>query len=47
VSHRLDRAADRERIGLRARISLNDHTPPRQVNRIGQAMFRPLFFNPG
>jgi hypothetical protein len=34
------------RIGLWARIILNDHTPPRQVNRIGQAMFRPLFFNP-
>src|SRR5262249_39707478 len=27
-------------------ISLHDHVPPRQVNRIGQAMFRPLFFNP-
>jgi len=34
------------RISLWARISLNDHIPPRQVNRIGQAMFRPLFFNP-
>jgi Domain of unknown function (DUF4331) len=34
------------RVGLWARISLCDHTPPRQVNRIGQAMFRPLFFNP-
>jgi hypothetical protein len=34
------------RISLWARISLNDHSPPRQVNRIGQAMFRPLFFNP-
>jgi len=28
-----------------ARISVLDHVPPRQVNRIGQAMFRPLFFN--
>src|SRR5262249_54767485 len=34
------------RIGLWARINLADHVPQRQVNRIGQAMFRPLFFNP-
>jgi Domain of unknown function (DUF4331) len=34
------------RISLWARISLYDHIPQRQVNRIGQAMFRPLFFNP-
>jgi hypothetical protein len=33
-------------IGLWARVSLNGHGPQRQVNRIGQAMFRPLFFNP-
>ena len=41
-----DAALGRTRIGLWARISLYDHVPPRQVNRIGQAMFRPLFFNP-
>jgi Domain of unknown function (DUF4331) len=41
-----DAALGGARIGLWARISLYDHTPPRQVNRIGQAMFRPLFFNP-
>src|SRR5262249_15911943 len=34
------------RIGLWGRINLADHVPQRQVNRIGQAMFRPLFFNP-
>src|SRR5262249_14727654 len=34
------------RIGLWGRINLDDHVPHRQVNRIGQAMFRPLFFNP-
>jgi Domain of unknown function (DUF4331) len=34
------------RIALWARISLYGHAPQRQVNRIGQAMFRPLFFNP-
>jgi hypothetical protein len=33
-------------IALWARISLHGHTPQRQVNRIGQAMLRPLFFNP-
>jgi len=32
--------------GLWARISLDSHVRPRQVHRIGQAMFRPLFFNP-
>jgi len=41
-----DAALGSTRLGLWARICLNDHTPPRQVNRIGQAMFRPLFFNP-
>jgi len=41
-----DAALGGARIGLWARISLDDHIPPRQVNRIGQAMFRPLFFNP-
>jgi Domain of unknown function (DUF4331) len=34
------------RIALWARISLHDHSPQRQVNRIGQAMLRPLFFYP-
>ena len=36
------------RISLWARISLcgDDHSPQRQVSRIGQAMLRPLFFNP-
>jgi hypothetical protein len=34
------------RVGLWVRISLYGHIPQRQVNRIGQAMFRPLFFNP-
>ena len=34
------------RISLWGRINLDDHVPQRQVNRIGQAMFRPLFFNP-
>jgi hypothetical protein len=41
-----DESLGSARIGLWGRISLDDHTPPRQVNRIGQAMFRPLFFNP-
>jgi Domain of unknown function (DUF4331) len=41
-----DAAFRSTRIGLWARISLCDHTPQRQVNRTGQAMFRPLFFNP-
>ena len=41
-----DAAFRSTRIGLWARISLCDHTPRRQVNRTGQAMFRPLFFNP-
>src|SRR5262249_54222753 len=34
------------RIGLWGRINLADHVPQRQVSRIGQARFRPLFFNP-
>jgi hypothetical protein len=36
------------RISLWARISLcgDGHAPQRQVSRIGQAMLRPLFFNP-
>jgi hypothetical protein len=34
------------RVALWGRISLTGHTPKRQVNRIGQAMLRPLFFNP-
>jgi hypothetical protein len=34
------------RIALWARISLDGHTRQRQVSRIGQAMLRPLFFNP-
>jgi len=41
-----DAALGGTRIGLWARISLYGHAPQRQVNRIGQAMFRPLFFNP-
>jgi hypothetical protein len=41
-----DAAFGGTRIGLWARIGLCDHTPQRQVNRVGQAMFRPLFFNP-
>src|SRR5215471_2007784 len=41
-----DAALGSTRIGLWARISLDGHVPQRQVNRIGQAMFRPLFFNP-
>jgi hypothetical protein len=41
-----DAALGSSRIGLWARLSLADHVPPRQVNRMGQAMFRPLFFNP-
>ncbi len=41
-----DAALGGTRIALWARISLYDHTPQRQVNRIGQAMLRPLFFNP-
>jgi len=34
------------RIALWARISLDGHGGQRQVSRIGQAMLRPLFFNP-
>jgi hypothetical protein len=41
-----DAALGGARIGLWARISLYGHIPPHQINRIGQAMFRPLFFNP-
>jgi hypothetical protein len=43
-----DAAFGSTRIGLRARISLSGdgHAPQRQVSRIGQAMLRPLFFNP-
>jgi hypothetical protein len=43
-----DAAFGGTRIGLWARISLSGdgHTPQRQVSRIGQAMLRPLFFNP-
>ena len=41
-----DAAFGSTRFSLWARISVFDHVPQRQVNRIGQAMFRPLFFNP-
>jgi hypothetical protein len=41
-----DGAVGGVRIALWARISLYGHRPQRQVNRIGQAMLRPLFFNP-
>ncbi len=43
-----DDALGGTRIALWARISLDGdgHAPPRQVSRIGQAMLRPLFFNP-
>jgi len=41
-----DAALGGTRLSVWARISVLDHIPPRQVNRIGQAMFRPLFFNP-
>jgi hypothetical protein len=34
------------RIALWARISLYGHTGQRPVSRVGQAMLRPLFFNP-
>ena len=40
-----DAALGGTRLSVWARISVLDHVPPRQVNRIGQAMFRPLFFN--
>ena len=40
-----DTALGGTRLSVWARISVLDHVPPRQVNRIGQAMFRPLFFN--
>jgi len=39
-----DTALGGTRLSVWARISVLDHVPPRQVNRIGQAMFRPLFF---
>jgi hypothetical protein len=41
-----DTAFGSSKVALWARISLHGHTPHRQVNRIGQAMLRPLFFNP-
>jgi hypothetical protein len=41
-----DAALGSTRIALWARISVDGHAPPRQVSRIGQAMLRPLFFNP-
>src|SRR5262249_21894990 len=41
-----DAALGSTRVALWARVSLHGHTPQRQVNRIGQAMLRPLFFNP-
>jgi hypothetical protein len=41
-----DAALGGTRIALWARISLEGVGPQRQVGRIGQAMLRPLFFNP-
>jgi hypothetical protein len=41
-----DAALDTTRTALWARISLYGHAPQRQVSCIGQAMLRPLFFNP-
>jgi hypothetical protein len=41
-----DAALGGTRIALWARISLEGDGPRRQVSRIGQAMLRPLFFNP-
>ncbi len=41
-----DAALGGTRTALWARISLDGHAPQRQVSRIGQAMLRPLFFNP-
>jgi hypothetical protein len=41
-----DAALGSTRLALWARISLHGHAPLRQVSRIGQAMLRPLFFNP-
>jgi hypothetical protein len=41
-----DAALGRPRVALWARISLYGHAPHRRVNRIGQAMLRPIFFNP-
>ena len=41
-----DAALGGTRIALWARISLHDHGRQRQVGRVGQAMLRPLFYNP-
>ena len=41
-----DAALGGTRLTVWARVSVLDHVPQRQVNRIGQAMFRPLFFSP-
>lgn len=41
-----DAALGGTRIALWARISLHGDGPQRQVSRIGQAMLRPLFYNP-
>jgi Domain of unknown function (DUF4331) len=41
-----DAALGSTRVALWARISLYGHGPQRQVNRVGQAMLRPMFFNP-
>jgi hypothetical protein len=41
-----DAALGGSRIALWARISLHGHAPQQQVSRVGQAMLRPLFFNP-
>ena len=45
TTFRPDAALGGTRLSVWARISVLDHVPPRQVNRIGQAMFRPLFFS--
>jgi Domain of unknown function (DUF4331) len=41
-----DAALGGTRIALWARIRLDGHGSQRQVSRVGQAMLRPLFFNP-
>jgi hypothetical protein len=41
-----DAALGDTRLSVWARVGVRDHVPQRQVNRIGQAMFRPLFFSP-
>jgi hypothetical protein len=41
-----DAALGSAQVALWARISLDGHAGRRQVSRIGQAMLRPLFFNP-